>query len=58
MKSSMRIPNERSRKGAGTMTIMMNELDMSVHRRGASKSMPFYTSGFSLINGVGAGVFV
>ena len=40
------------------MTIMMSGIDMSVHRRGAFKSMPFYTSGFSLIAGVSAGVFV
>ena len=40
------------------MTIMMSGMDMCVHRRGASKSTPFYTSGFSLIAGVSAGVFV
>lgn len=40
------------------MTVMMNGMDMNVHRCGASKSTPFYTSGFSLIAGVSAGVFV
>lgn len=40
------------------MTVMMIDMNMNVDPRGASKSMPFYTSGFSLIAGVGAGVFV
>ena len=40
------------------MTIAMRGIDMSVHRRGASKNIPFYTAGFSLMAGVRAGVFV
>jgi hypothetical protein len=40
------------------MMIMQNDIDMTVHRRSASKNIPFYTSGFSLSAGVGAGVFV
>ena len=38
--------------------MMIMQIDMTVHRRSASKNIPFYTSGFSLSAGVSAGVFV
>lgn len=40
------------------MITMMSGIDMNVHRGSVSKNTPFYTSGFSLSVGVGAGVFV
>ena len=40
------------------MTIMMSDMAKLVRRRGASKSTPFYTSGFSLSAGSSAGVVV